>query len=218
MSTIVGFDIRTCNPATLEMVWGPEERKYFLLRPEIACPISVDTAVTRSIFEFEADATSETGLGPIVIEGEGAHQCALRLWANLRNMKDTAVAAGMPTENVKVIAITALDTEVLLRNDQQWREILNEDVSPNNITSDWKFLGLDVADIDLTSGLSNCTFDLRRDKSFISEWSKRINKHGLIENQKEAEAFAMLLNENVPEHAPFALYGIYEECDGAWLA
>ena len=72
----------------------------------------------------------------------------------------------------------------------------------------WEFLGFDVADEWLLSGLSNCGYGddaepLRR------EWAGHLNGHHLFDNLDKAIEFEALTDKRVEEHAPFFIYGIY---------
>jgi len=67
----------------------------------------------------------------------------------------------------------------------------------------------DVADGGI-SGLSNCGY--RDDDEALvprAVWAPRLNEHGLFDDVEHAVAFRGLTDRRAPEHAPFAVYGLW---------
>jgi hypothetical protein len=71
-------------------------------------------------------------------------------------------------------------------------------------------LGYDVADYNLLSGLTNCGYKPDEAASLAPVWVPRLNQWHLFDNPGEATAYAAVMADRVPEHAPFYAYGIYQ--------
>lgn len=70
------------------------------------------------------------------------------------------------------------------------------------------FLGYDVADAGLTSGLMNCGYT--DDATQLREhWARHLNRCHLFSDRARALHFLRITSERVPEHAPFFVYGLY---------
>ena len=74
---------------------------------------------------------------------------------------------------------------------------------------EWTFLGFDVVDF-FVSALTNCGFD--KDELAIKreKWSPRLNGYHLFDKLEDAIAFAEESNVDIPEHAPFAVVGLWQ--------
>lgn len=73
---------------------------------------------------------------------------------------------------------------------------------------DWEFLGIDVADRFLLSGVSNCGIQWG-DDVFDHQFGSALNPYQLFESVQIAESFAEAIALAVPDHAPFLLYRLY---------
>ena len=73
----------------------------------------------------------------------------------------------------------------------------------------WKFLGFDVADYWLTSGLSNCGQGIAMSEDDRRPYQSDLNSSGLFQSADLAAKFAVLLNIRVPEHSPFRVFGMW---------
>lgn len=110
-------------------------------------------------------------------------------------------------ENVWLIAIT-LQKELYRKEFSNWG-IGEVDVS-------WEFLGYDIADQGMLSGLSNCMYNEKEIEILKSVWSPDLNKHHLFKDIACAVKFRTLTELRVPEHAPFAVYGLYRILDTSY--
>jgi hypothetical protein len=72
------------------------------------------------------------------------------------------------------------------------------------------FIGFDVADYFLVSGLTNCGYRHGEEASLAPAWAPLLNQWHLFDRMEDAEAFADVVAQRVPEHAPFYAYGLYE--------
>lgn len=70
------------------------------------------------------------------------------------------------------------------------------------------FLGYDVADSFLTSGLMNCGY-ANEAAELRERWARHLNLHHLFSERARALHFCRITNERIPEHAPFFVYGLY---------
>jgi hypothetical protein len=79
-----------------------------------------------------------------------------------------------------------------------------------DIDPSWKFLGYDIADQAMLSGLSNCMYNEQEINILQPVWSPHLNEHHLFNDSACAIKFRTLTEIRVAEHAPFAVYGIYK--------
>ena len=80
----------------------------------------------------------------------------------------------------------------------------------------WKFLGYDIADQGMLSGLSNCMYSEKEIAILKSVWSADLNQYDLFSDIACAVKFRTLTELRVPEHSPFAVYGLYRILDSAY--
>jgi hypothetical protein len=71
------------------------------------------------------------------------------------------------------------------------------------------FVGFDVADDSLISGLLNCEYSQDEISRLRPRWAPRLNDYHLFDNRSDAADFRALSNERVPEHAPFLVYQLW---------
>ena len=212
--TVLGFDIRTCDPAILEALWGgPLMLPGGFQSQGRGCLISVETMMMPSIFRYHFDEDDVFNSWKLASKAYGHHHNVLRLWADFDAMRMAVVRAGigvrLPAPLV-TIGITVHDVDVDALRNPYWREILAEPVTPAELSDDWQFLGFDIADDWLLSGLSHCDFESRRTAAFEARWSPCINEAGLLGDLRDAVEFKSVLDSQVQEHAPFIVYGIYK--------
>lgn len=73
----------------------------------------------------------------------------------------------------------------------------------------WSLLGSDVADGALISGLSNCGYRQDEMSTLRKFWASRLNGNHLFDAFDDASRFREMTDARVPEHAPFAVYGLW---------
>ncbi|MGD0530078.1 MAG: hypothetical protein ABSE49_33390 [Polyangiaceae bacterium] len=77
------------------------------------------------------------------------------------------------------------------------------------VVDGWRLAGFDVADDPSgISGLCNCGY-AAGDATLRDLWGPHLNEHGLYGDVATAFAFRKLTDARVPEHAPFAVFGIW---------
>lgn len=73
------------------------------------------------------------------------------------------------------------------------------------------FIGYDIADIGITSGLSNCGYSENEPKHCKEKYLPFLNNHGLFDDFEIALDFLDYTNNRVKDHAPFYIYGLYSD-------
>jgi hypothetical protein len=177
---IVGFDVRQRYDRPATH-WDEERRDSYLLRPDVEVPLSVDEAVWPRAGSALAEGRFEV------------------LTPRFSSAEDAAAAAG-PDEVVVAIS--------------QWRgpgepELPAGPTWPMKVDPAWERLGWDVVDGVFPSGISNCGFRPEEVLDWRDRWSERFNRHHLFDELPTAFAWRDLVNRRVPEHAPFAVMGLY---------
>ena len=103
-------------------------------------------------------------------------------------------------EGVWLIAIT-LQKELYRKEFSDW--------GMDEVDVSWKFLGYDIADQAMLSGLSNCMYNEKEINILEPVWFPCLNGHHLFNDIACAVKFRTLTELRVPEHSPFAVYGLY---------
>jgi len=182
-----GADVRV-DPELPDAAWDRSRRELYLLRPDVARPLSVDT----SVWPRPESVAGELGDSLPWVGAEAVR----RRWATSpagRSDRSVVVALGVVAADTRARQILAqqrgIDTEVT--------------VGPS-----WRFLGFDIVDGGI-SGLSNCGFDEAERGGLRARWGRRLNDHGLFTELSDAISFKAVTDKRVPEHAPFEVWGIW---------
>ena len=184
----VGADVRE-HPARNNDDWTSDRREKYLLRPDVARPLSVDPNVWSQARAPGAEGR-ETPLLP---------------WISVEAVLQRARSWEAPGDRI-VIALG-----VVAEDSQEEADIADGmgAKAELEVRPSWDFLGFDVADGTI-SGLCNCGYDDEDDVADLRRsWGPRLNEHGLFSDRADALAFRRLVDERVPEHAPFRVYGIW---------
>lgn len=177
-----GADVRVDPSADSD--WSAERRSEYLLRPDIAFPLSVDPNVWERV---PGDAA-----GPLP-------------WIPVVDVQSRAAALMSPSRRVCVAVFAAAAEDDAEADDFRRRTGADAALA---VDSGWSFAGFDVADGTEVSGLSNCGYGKERDALRLA-WAPRLNDRGLFHVVEDAFAFRELTDARVPEHAPFSVYGIW---------
>lgn len=213
---IIGFEARKLG-LNFTSYWDSARRSTYLFREDVGSLRSTDHWVWPSVFDSdrsigvqlrpeEEDALSGIDLPDSWI---GPNEPC---WSNLNELK---AYLNQHEQSVykpyALVGVTCVASKAL--HDWKSRFPYTDTVEPNQVESDWKFLGYDISDAML-SGLSNCGFlDPSEMKESRKEWSSHINDYHLFENLELAERFREYTNGRVPEHSPFFIYGLYVICE-----
>lgn len=178
---LYGYDVRT-PIAAVDAAWTAERRARYLLRPEIARPLSVDRMVWPTVFASHC-ATYDAG----------------GYWSDLDTLRQACADADLDTNAAVLIALGTLATVTFLHFGPGL---------PSERAPSWLALGWDVADSGLISGLSNCGYmDELEDVAAIRHtFGPCLNAHGLFQRRDDAQAFREVCDTRVPEHAPFLIH------------
>lgn len=207
----LGFDIRLKPEDYIKVFWDQKRRDMHLLASNIVWPLSVDIMVWPSVFLYHRRHSPPyfQFKEAIVVSPQNTRQEALGLWTDLDEMKDTFYKhKNKLIQNVIPLAIV-LVSDASLWSDEFWHAVLNPILSINKLPLKWQFLGYDVADRDMISGLSNCGYESDRKELLQKTWSFRLNEYGLIKNLEDAIEFKELSDKRIPEHAPFYVYELW---------
>lgn len=195
----IGYDLRV-SIRDVAAQWDDSRREAFLLRVDAPIPLSVDwpclTDAARDVL-FDTYGFGFVGL--------------------------TARQPIPEDPSATVVAISMYPDRWTEQQCDQWNELVT-DVRGVNIglkemnsreivppsTSEFHFLGYDVGDWGLISGLSNCGFGAEEPVAeYRKHWAPKLNTHHLFDDIDDAHAFVEFANRRVPEHAPFFVFGLW---------
>lgn len=170
--------------------WTEERRREFLLDPSVRFPKSVDSHVWTEVCPAMTVA--------------GGLRLPLPFWDSRQEM---LAASGYTPASASLTEVTI----VLYADDVVPAHVEAMGIRPYEAGSEERFfLGFDVADDGLTSGLSNCGYG-PSDREQAEPFSLSLNEHGLFSTIEAANAFRLFSDARVAEHAPFFVYGVF--CD-----
>ncbi len=183
---VYGFDARTPLERP-DPDWTQERRAGYLIRPDVARPLSVDRTVWPPV--------------PAAAEAEGG---ARDYWADLAALRAACASAALDEASYTLIALAVAESSPAAS------ALATSECSPE-IDPSWEPLGYDVADTGLTSALSNSGFVPRLEdpNELRRRWGALLNAHGLFERYDDAAAFRRFADARAPEHAPFLVHRLY---------
>ncbi len=187
---ILGFDLR--QPFVESSDWPVSRRSRFLLRQDVARPLSVD---------------------PIVwprVDGRRDDENPLGLFSNLRNAAKARLAV-FPSRAGTPVLIEIAVSVFGLQNAEYWANIFSLHSIPENDGESahvFETLGYDVGDHSLISGLSNCLLSPQERSDLRRDWLSALNQFGLFNRAGDAQQFARVCDELISEHAPFSVFRI----------
>ncbi|KAB2892720.1 MAG: hypothetical protein F9K28_11280 [Bacteroidetes bacterium] len=184
---LIGFDIREMEYSYQDS-WSQDRKETFLIIGNIIKPLSTDRDVWNSIFTMYENLKQNlpSWTNP---------------WENLFEM--TSYTDKIWKDHWKpswIIGITLLSGVNLIAYDH---------VIPSGLEKNWMFLGYDVSDKYLLSGLTNCGYKPEEISLLKNKWKNHLNKYHLFDDPESATQFTNIANQRVPEHAPFNVYGLY---------
>jgi hypothetical protein len=201
---LLGFDARETAEDCTTAPLPHDMRQQFLLRPEIQCPLSIDSGVWPTYFLYYPEVWDLLGRQkPPLIDVDP--DCSGGLWLSLNRMKRRLSEHARPAVLLAVELFAPEETTVA----EFPSSLIYSKPEPSMLPADSLLLGYDVADAGFTSGLSNCGYSDEELEALRPEWAKRINDFGLLRAQEDAFAFVEISNRRVPEHAPFWVFGLY---------
>jgi hypothetical protein len=206
---LLGYDARA-EASGLTGLWPVGRRELFLLRADVAMPLSVDTLVWPSVFD------TGQGIGLPRPERERLHLAGMSkpaytgvnagLWEDLAALRRYLGEHSREVGPHRIIAVSRWS------GSGAGLAAVGLDLartSPQRPDSQWRRLGYDVADGSLLSGLSNCGYRPEEAAPLRAQWAARLNDAHLFDDPNEAGRFCAVADARVPEHAPFFVYGLH---------
>jgi len=221
---LLGFDAREMWLSPQEY-WPDSRKKMFLLRHDVVRPLSTDTLVWRAVFDADTSLQRPQWTGPIQF-----------LWDNVATLQEYLDTAWSErTLPYWIIAVTlqedVCESEDLLEWYARASKFIDDTVPgvlplsgyllewyarassiiPSLRDPAWAFLGYDVSDKWLLSGLSNCGYGTNETEIQIlrETYASDLNEHHLFDALKPAVDFMHFSDERVRAHAPFFVFGIW---------
>lgn len=165
--------------------WSGDRKRRFLLKNNINPPRSVDMAIWDDFDKKHSEFQT----------------CDVDCHPDFELADDhSTLLISMPVTDYRHFFSYLDNSEIYW---PQWIQCLNTDA----IQLD--FLGYDVADFMLMSGINNCGYEVG-DRKLFEQYIPYINEYGLVSDLDAADSIRKLNDQRVPEHAPFYIFGIYE--------
>ena len=182
---LIGYSIRSLQP---DADWTQERRENFLIVPTVVLPKSADS----NVWSEPVSDSIFTNSGSI----------NANIWVDRQKMLDKTKY--MPT-NVGLVELVVY----LYQLDSLPDYIKYMEAKSNRIPDHLEFIGYDIADEGICSGLSNCGYT-KSDMKFCREnFSSYLNEHGLFNDFGMANQFLSYTNKRVSEHVPFYIYALF---------
>jgi|GEM_PF-4891911 len=184
LSESVAWFMVKINKANLAP-WDKNRKKQFLLNCEVKKPLSIDDAVWDHLDKSHTEfLTNDVELHP-----------------DFELNKDhVTILITMPPKDYSRI-IHFFDHSNIYY--PKWLQCINQH------GLNFNFLGYDIADFMLMSGISNCGYE-DNEKKLFEPYLPFINEYGLISDLDVAGSIRQMVDKRVSEHAPFYIFGIYE--------
>jgi hypothetical protein len=202
---ILGFDARELW-LDGDRWWSDERKSRYLLR-QVMKPLSTDVLVWPSVFGDGLPPSERTrldldGLAPP--DWRGANQS---LWDDLARMQSQLTALGPAVRGpYHLVAVTWHSREGSVASSVG---PYPEPTNPMERSPGWRFLGYDISDGSLLSGLSNCGYTDEDRGHHRARWGPHLNEHHLFNDLGHAFDFRRACDLRVPEHAPFFVFGLW---------
>lgn len=196
---MVGFDAREAY-LDFNVTWNFVRKENLLIRKDIIKPLSTDEMVWDSVFHDQ---------GIKLPEWVGPRQ---RQWDSLDKLQ-TFLRNPAISPPYWLIAVTQWLKQ---DEDSDLEEALG--IMPSEISESWTFLGYDVSDYFLLSGLMNCVvYDQETQENYGKIWTGNLNQYHLFTDWQDAFAFKEFCDVSVIAHEPFYVFGLYliEKYDSA---
>jgi len=175
--------------------WDISRRETFLLKDDVDMVLSSDQSVWSSIFDvWQLELPTNFGW----VQG---------LWSKLDNLQEFVVSSNISAKSLCwTMGVTQFLDEMVI--DETGLAILS--FNPSSVQESWSFLGYDVAEQPLLSGLSNMGYR-DDDKSYaINRFAHALNNYHLFDNYDTAQEFVMWNQSRDVAHGPWFVTGIYK--------
>jgi hypothetical protein len=204
MEQIIGFDAREMWQ-DFNSSWPPGRKESMLIRQDITKPLSTETYLWPSVFDIlereENGAITlyeDSRLKRLPWTGNLGH------WEDLSKLQENLNAGwGEEWERCWLIAVTVLLQPASPDEQAYWATQLRSTV-PATLDETWQFLGFDVADAYLRSGLMGCGH-AASDGKYIPF----LNTYHLLSDLAQALQYKDKMNLGNTQHAPYYIYGLH---------
>ncbi len=196
----------------MDMLWRGTRLDEYLLKKDVLKTLSVDINVWPTVFDLggckplsEQDASLEGFDGLAVSEEVWLNYPLYKTWEDVSTI--LRIKWRFEDKNVLVVALTCIQEanapkEVRL----SWP---HTDAVPKVTWKPCQFLGYDIADSGMISGLMGCGYSVAEHNEAVQQWAKLLNEYHLFNDVDAAMAFRKWSDRRVVEHAPFAVFGLY---------
>jgi len=196
----IGYDLRIA-PEVAARDWPDARRNQYLLRRDLVNPLSVDSMVwprpsevdDESLFEkFGYGFVGLTANPPLLLKGVSVAVAVYpAIWSELQQQAWDPLVRSRAGVNEGLKSLYG-----------------NEIAGPNE--AEFQFLGYDVADWGLISGVANCGFGADEPvDDYRIHWGTKLNQYHLFDDIGTAHVFTEFADRRVPEHAPFFVFGLW---------
>jgi hypothetical protein len=211
---LLKFDVRVARDQYVNEHWEESARRKYLLRPDIAWPLSVDTWVWPSVFFMHGfkDATRDRYATIAVdptIEGVGYWRDLGRMQAHYSSHRTDA--AGGVVVAVELLSERAHRGVGIPYTESGGMEcaIALDPVAPPEVPHGSEFLGFDAATAGRWSALNGFEYPQENVVALAAEWGPLLNSHGLFSERDAAVAFRQVSDKRLVNQSPFWVYGLW---------
>jgi len=181
---LLGFDIREMWFGMNN--WSRQLQNEYLIEQQIEKPLTVDASIWLSVFDIHCL--------PGVPEWRGGIQ---RLWKDITEMNEHFAHIPRLYRLSQTIAVTLCMSMLGSAEKSAWGDI--HDYKPFNPSVSVKFVGYDVADHFLTSGLLSFRYPEAERSAYRQNWGKHLNKYHLFTDYGSANEFRQLTDRQIGE-------------------
>ncbi len=198
---ILGFAVRKGFVNSKPIEWDDERRSIYLLKADIKYPLSIDSSAWPEADDYQ-------NVGNYAFE-DLPEECNFDIYKISTDLTPEIVAP-----NVLVAVFMEIESYEKFCQTIGFYACDNELSTVELVNAGWKFIGFDIAEESLISGLSNCGYraDELQDAQF--QFLSNLNEYGLFDDLQVAKEFCEYTNKRVSEHAPFFVFGMYVQKNG----
>lgn len=186
---LIGYSIRSLLE---DKSWTQDRRQHFLINPNIDLPKSVSTSVWENIDDF--------------IEENDDYSLFLSSYGFQDRKELSRLSCYNKMQTDKIMVRSCLHYLHFVPTFVWALGML-----PYQDDDGFFFMGYDIADGGMTSGLFNCGYNTDELKYCKERYFSSLNHHGLFESFDIALDFLHYTNKRVEDHAPFYIYSLYSD-------
>ena len=193
---ILGYQLRV-SLSNLKCLWTPNRQAQYLLNTGVIWPLSVDTAVWPNEKDeyllsqiFYDHDTIPNGLNLFDI-----HKNNNSFAFNNKKNKPIVVAISFLHDNAEYLIEQHKINLSAIKEKQKYKLL--------------HFIGFDVCNTWLLSGLMNCGIRGPNHEMLRNVFGQSLNRYGLFDDIDKAAHFSIEISKIIPEHAPFFPSGLF---------